>query len=233
MQRNARRRQAKIEAGEAVAEVEESSDSRLLSPASMAAQKAGELDSEKPASAFDLACKDALPRAPKGLQLKGLKLGGGSGGKGGKGKGKVMGGGKGKVKGNGEGKGGKKGKGGQVVDPNAPKMRQMHWDTVGDNVLNSTNSIFNELQDVDLSSLESELGDLFELKKAEPKEKKASVKEEKKKANILSSDRSKNIEIRISQFKKIGFENLFNIIDTMDQENKLSIEVTSIKVPCS
>jgi len=58
------------------------------------------------------------------------------------------------------------------------------------------------------------------------------VKEEKKKANILSSDRSKNIEIRISQFKKIGFENLFNIIDTMDQENKLSIESVEALLRC-
>ena len=48
-------------------------------------------------------------------------------------------------------------------------MRQIHWDSVSDHAISNSNSIFNELQEVDLSTLESEIGELFELKKANPK----------------------------------------------------------------
>jgi len=61
----------------------------------------------------------------------------------GKGKGKGMPGEKG-GKGKGKGKGGR----GEPVDPNAPKMRQLHWDSVSDIKISNSNSIFNDLQEV-------------------------------------------------------------------------------------
>jgi len=241
LQRNARRRQMRRDAGEDVGPDENGNEHRLLTP-TLGPSDDGESPTGgregKPASAFDLACSAALPRAPKGLTLRGSPAA-----KGAKGKGKGKGGKAGPPPrgANGEKGGGKGAKGGVKggrgdVDPNAPKMRQIHWDTVGDHAIQTSNSIFNELQEIDLSTLEGEIGELFELKKAQKKEVDPAAEAKAKgpqKANIVSGDRGKNIEIRISQFKKMGHDALFQLVKNMDPQAELSVEQLEALLRCA
>jgi len=97
-------------------------------------------------------------------------------------------------------------------------------------VIGNTNSIFGELHDVDLSSLQEELGDLFELKKGTAVVKKPTAGKEK--VALISNDRNKNIAIRISQFRRMGQVALFETIEHMDPEKVLSVEAIEALLRC-
>ena len=79
---------------------------------------------------------------------------------------------------------------------------------------------------MDLSSLNDEIGDLFEVKgkASKPAQNDSSKPAKKEKISLVGSERAKNVAIRISQFKSIGLGALVDLLMEMDPSQKLSVE---------